>query len=87
MFKMNAIEKEWEPIDTLHDNSLFLGTKSSLSCRASDFEGCHPNSVYFTDYLNGEDTGIYNVSNDTVERFPGFEQLSFLHSVWVEPIP
>ncbi|XP_058742556.1 F-box protein At2g26160-like [Vicia villosa] len=90
VYKMNWNERKWEQIQSLGEHSLFIGTKSSLCCCAADFVGCRPNCIYFTyftDYVNGKDVGIYNLSDKSIEPLPGYLSNSYGHSVWVELTP
>ncbi|KAE9453332.1 hypothetical protein C3L33_14766, partial [Rhododendron williamsianum] len=41
--------KEWVEINSLGDDTLFLGDNYSLSVTASSFPGCQANCVYYTD--------------------------------------
>lgn len=62
----------------LADEALFLGHGHSMSVKASDFPGCRPNSIYFTDdFLDfpppyqprgAIDIGVFNLEDEHVER-------------------
>lgn len=62
----------WVEVDSLRDDALFLGENHSLAISASDFHGCRPNCIYYTDDYNSCssylpfgpcDMGIYNLED------------------------
>ncbi|KAL5570061.1 hypothetical protein UlMin_026636 [Ulmus minor] len=59
VLKFDFDTRMWIEIKCLGEESLFLGDNSSISILASNFVGCQPNSIYFT---NDEDTVRINVN-------------------------
>ncbi|KAI8569553.1 hypothetical protein RHMOL_Rhmol02G0287200 [Rhododendron molle] len=78
VFKVDLKDLAWaEELHSLGDNALFVGHNSSISVRASNFQGIKPSCIYYTgDYIyNGvsrflergrKDTGIYNMKDRSV---------------------
>ncbi|KAI8569280.1 hypothetical protein RHMOL_Rhmol02G0266700 [Rhododendron molle] len=79
LFKVDLKDLAWaEELHSLGDNALFVGHNSSISVRASNFQGIRPNCIYYTNdyfYKGGsrfferggkEDTGIYNMEDRSV---------------------
>ncbi|KAK9665475.1 hypothetical protein RND81_14G114400 [Saponaria officinalis] len=74
--------KNWFPVDALRDGARFLGDNYSMYVIASQFPGCRPNSVYFTDDVQDADMkllfshqftchreiGIFHLDNNMIER-------------------
>jgi|UniRef100_A0A2N9GZ80 hypothetical protein len=62
-------------LESLGDDTLFVGDNNSMSVSAANFPGCQPNSIYFThDYIDctrfnnfyqPHDVGIFNVKDGT----------------------
>ncbi|KAJ9679459.1 hypothetical protein PVL29_021403 [Vitis rotundifolia] len=40
---------KWNQVESLGDAALFLGGNHSITIQASDYHGCQPNSIYFSD--------------------------------------
>ncbi|KAL5074529.1 hypothetical protein RYX36_013513 [Vicia faba] len=72
IYKINVDLVRWDKIQTLGENSLFLGMNYSHSFSAADFVGCRPNSIYFTDDIRGgkHDIGIYSLSDQSFQPLP-----------------
>ncbi|KAF7150890.1 hypothetical protein RHSIM_Rhsim02G0229800 [Rhododendron simsii] len=76
-----------EELHSLGDNALFVGHNSSISVRASNFQGIRPNCIYYmVDYFykggsrfSDKDTGIYNMEDRSVA--PCYIGGSFSH-IW-----
>ncbi|KAL5570055.1 hypothetical protein UlMin_026630 [Ulmus minor] len=62
VLKFDFDTRMWIEIKCLGEESLFLGDNSSISILTSNFVGCQPNSIYFT---NDEDTVRINVNGLT----------------------
>ncbi|KAF6152584.1 hypothetical protein GIB67_013031 [Kingdonia uniflora] len=66
-----------QPVEmkTLHGQSLFLGSNSSISISSSNFPECKPNCIYFTEdhfdcfeYSGGpQDLGVFNLEKGILE--------------------
>uniref|UniRef100_A0A2N9FBD4 DUF295 domain-containing protein n=1 Tax=Fagus sylvatica TaxID=28930 RepID=A0A2N9FBD4_FAGSY len=62
-------------LESLGDDTLFVGDNNSMSVSAANFPGCQPNSIYFThDYIDctgfnefyrPHDVGVFNVEDGT----------------------
>ncbi|KAH7866584.1 hypothetical protein Vadar_022284 [Vaccinium darrowii] len=64
-------------INSLGGDALFLGNNDSLCVSASNFPGCQPNCIYYTDdYIDKEfekpfgplDTGIYSLEDKSIRK-------------------
>ncbi|KAK9665476.1 hypothetical protein RND81_14G114500 [Saponaria officinalis] len=93
--------KNWLPVDTLRDGALFLGDNYSMYVVASQFPGCRPNSVYFTDDVQDADMkllishqftcrreiGIYHLDNYMIERIecPLPKESRLPPPIWITP--
>lgn len=101
VFKMNWGLLTWQRVESLNDRVLFVGGNSSLSFCASEFSGCSPDCVYFTDDYsesNDEDAcgkhdlGIFRFRDKSVEPLPCFPPssgswLGWPLPIWVSPNP
>ncbi|XP_059437046.1 F-box protein SKIP23-like [Corylus avellana] len=90
-------ESKWVETKNLGNGSLFLGENNSTYMSASDCLGCHPNSIYFTEYCpphtyfaHSYDMGIFNLGDgsflqrDCVSKFLS-SPVSILPPIWIEP--
>ncbi|KAE7995280.1 hypothetical protein FH972_000098 [Carpinus fangiana] len=66
---------KWVETKSLGGGALFLGEKTSTYVSASDFPGCQPNSIYFTDRQhytcfasNNYDMNIFNLEDGSFQR-------------------
>ncbi|XP_059437047.1 F-box protein At2g26160-like [Corylus avellana] len=65
---------KWVETKSLGDGALFLGEKTSIYVSASDFPGCQPNSIYFTDrqndtcFASNYDMSIFNLGDGSFQR-------------------
>ncbi|KAI4374888.1 hypothetical protein MLD38_012827 [Melastoma candidum] len=85
-------EPRWDPIDSLGDFAVFIGTNSSFSIRAADFPGCVGDRIYFTeDYSEGlapeHISGTYSLRDRRVEFlcFRGYDCVPA--PIWLSPNP
>ncbi|KAK1431311.1 hypothetical protein QVD17_07768 [Tagetes erecta] len=76
VYKLAMNELKWESVSDLDGHALFLGENSSMAFCASDFPGCKPDCIYFTDDYsewnydgaNGNhDLGVYDLGNGSIE--------------------
>ncbi|PIA65127.1 hypothetical protein AQUCO_00100553v1 [Aquilegia coerulea] len=99
VFKLDLVKNKWNHINSLDGRVLFLGENSSFSLAASDFPGCKPNAIYFTDdYFEGyadneefgigpHDMGIFNLENQSHEpHYPTKSNMIIPAPIWVEPM-
>ncbi|KAF6152410.1 hypothetical protein GIB67_038033 [Kingdonia uniflora] len=96
VFKLEQCEKKWVRVDSLDDNTFFVGFSSSFSLPALDCFGCKPNCIYFTDdsikgdedklfYSGlGNDNGAFNLAEKSLEANP---IISGLAPSYTKPIP
>lgn len=86
----------WVEITSLGDDALFLGDNHSVSVLASDFPGCRPNSIYFTDDLitfghpddfGSCDMGLFSLEDGKITTHCTLHPSQRLlpPSVWIEP--
>ncbi|PIA42822.1 hypothetical protein AQUCO_02000339v1 [Aquilegia coerulea] len=96
VFKLDPAKLEWTLIHDMGDTILFLGDNSSISRSASDFPGCKPNCIYYTDHMAMEqktgrlykpqDMGIYNLADGTHQQhYPMASRINFPSPIWLEP--
>ncbi|XVE64177.1 hypothetical protein DITRI_Ditri07aG0080800 [Diplodiscus trichospermus] len=74
---------KWMEIKSIGDSALFLGDNNS-SVIASNFPGCHPNSIYFTDLgVYDMETGSFtpHYTTDNVRRLKMARQ----RPIWIVP--
>ncbi|KAJ0462853.1 hypothetical protein HanHA300_Chr14g0508661 [Helianthus annuus] len=85
----------WESVYELDDWALFVGENSSVAIRASDFEGCKGNQIYFTDDYsewnydgaNGDhDLGVYDLEDGSVAALPCYTRKFYNGRRWPPPI-
>ncbi|PIA56407.1 hypothetical protein AQUCO_00700614v1 [Aquilegia coerulea] len=96
VFKLDLVAFKWIKMNTLHGRVLFLGRNSSYSLLASDFPGCKPNSVYFTDDyyerfvedygLGPRDMGVFNLEDGSHEPHYRTGSKKIPAHIWIEPI-
>ena len=92
--------EELVEVKSLGDKILFVGDNQSMSILASNFPGCQPNSIYFTDdfidvgrrknpYLptGPFDMGIYCLENGTFQKHytPEYIHRYLAPPLWVVP--
>ncbi|XP_004308486.1 PREDICTED: putative F-box protein At4g22660 [Fragaria vesca subsp. vesca] len=87
IYRLKSISKgfEWEKVESLHNQSLFLGGNHSISLSCHSLPECEENSIYFTDdrwwemnkngkygvgNIGGHDLGVYNIKDDIVKPMP-----------------
>ncbi|XP_058782905.1 probable F-box protein At1g44080 [Vicia villosa] len=91
VLKMNWNMLNWEEIQTLGENMLFVGLRSCVSFTAADFAGCRPNCIYFTnEFFGRDDFGIYSLSDESIELLANYPLNSdgrLRFPVWVTPNP
>ncbi|PIA28202.1 hypothetical protein AQUCO_07200088v1 [Aquilegia coerulea] len=95
VFKLEQVALNWVEMTTLGGQTLFLGDNTSMSILASDFPGCKPNCIYFTDEGFGDtvgefgyiDMGVYNVENGSTEpHYPqNYKTVRNPAPFWIEP--
>ncbi|PIA42706.1 hypothetical protein AQUCO_02000273v1 [Aquilegia coerulea] len=97
VFKLDPVIVEWSRIHDMGDTILFLGDNSSISGSASEFPGCKPNCIYYTDdgyrievragsLYNPHDMGIYNLADGTHQpHYPTASRINFPAPIWLEP--
>ncbi|KAL5705087.1 hypothetical protein ACHQM5_023432 [Ranunculus cassubicifolius] len=100
VFKLDRIGNNWNKVATLNGHALFLGLSTSLSVLASDFPGCKPHSIYYTDdYTEAwnwkatecaehllHDIGMFNIEDGTTEQHYPTESKKRSHDpIWIEP--
>ncbi|KAL5567927.1 hypothetical protein UlMin_024502 [Ulmus minor] len=56
LFKLDLDQAKWIETKSLGNTTLFIGDNSAISVISSNFDGCQPNSIYFT---HDEDTAEY----------------------------
>ncbi|KAJ0786328.1 hypothetical protein HanOQP8_Chr02g0054121 [Helianthus annuus] len=85
----------WKSVVELDDWALFVGENSSVAIRASDFEGCKGNKIYFTDDYsewnydgaNGDhDLGVYDLEDGSVAALPCYTRKFYNGRRWSPPI-
>ncbi|KAJ0618742.1 hypothetical protein HanLR1_Chr02g0054641 [Helianthus annuus] len=85
----------WKSVVELDDWALFVGENSSVAIRASDFEGCKGNKIYFTDDYsewnydgaNGDhDLGVYDLEDGSVAALPCYTRKFYNGRRWPPPI-
>ncbi|XP_030968889.1 putative F-box protein At1g65770 [Quercus lobata] len=92
--------EEHVEVKSLGDEALFVGDNQSMSILASNFPGCQPNSIYFTDdsidvfaikntYCpkGPFDMGIYCLENGTFQKHytPEYKHRYLAPPLWVVP--
>ncbi|PIA43249.1 hypothetical protein AQUCO_02000586v1, partial [Aquilegia coerulea] len=77
VYKLDRGTFSWEKMETLGDYTLFVGSGTSISVKASDYSGsdCNPGCIYFSYddcLITGmitHDVGIFNLINQEIEPF------------------
>ncbi|XP_071697851.1 F-box protein SKIP23-like [Rutidosis leptorrhynchoides] len=99
VFKLVLDGLVWESVGKLDEWALFIGGNSSMAFRASEFEGCEGNRVYFTDDysewnyngVNGDhDMGVYDLEDGSVVDFACYPQTFYngkrcAPPIWITP--
>lgn len=92
----NSSQPKWVEMKSLGEEALFLGDNYSTAVLASEFPGCWPNSIYFTDdYLEfgppanfgSCDMGVFSLENGNITAPYTLNptQKCMPPSVWIEP--
>ncbi|CAM8988263.1 unnamed protein product [Rhodiola kirilowii] len=88
----------YNEVNTLDGDAFFIGESDCVSVKASEYDGCKPNLIYFIDdywIQNGrgrnnsfEDSGIYNVEEKSVMRHYVSDPMyrSRPSAIWVQPL-
>lgn len=94
IFQVDLRTNTWTVVKDLGNRALFLGYNSSMSIEASEFSGCKPNCIYFTDDCHtvnwfrrdgGKDMGVYNIQEGTiVPHFKGKSYNRINPPIWIE---
>ncbi|XP_008222388.1 PREDICTED: putative F-box protein At1g65770 [Prunus mume] len=81
-------------VKSIGDEALFVGDNHSISILASNFPGCQPNSIYYSDdyisnypSLEGDepyDMGIFNLEDGTITQHYSLHSNS-QRAIWVVP--
>ncbi|XP_062074297.1 F-box protein At2g26160-like [Humulus lupulus] len=96
VFEVDVNDGAFRKVENLGDRALFVGdNSSSFSVKASEFEGCKCNCVYFADdfrkldkcWVRNKDIGIFHLETGEVEHFFVFEEThsNYLAPLWVQP--
>ncbi|PIA27539.1 hypothetical protein AQUCO_07600005v1 [Aquilegia coerulea] len=95
VYRLDSVELKWIETNNLSGRMLFLGRNSSMSLLASDFPGCIPNSIYFTDdYFGGYymklegpyDMGVFNIEDGSfVPQYPTAISKLSPPPIWILP--
>ncbi|CAK9186233.1 unnamed protein product [Ilex paraguariensis] len=92
-------EAERVEVKSLGGDALFLGDNQSMAVLASDFPGCRPNCIYFTDHylmvahpppVYGRcDLGIFNVDDGSFQGLCNLDcsQKHLVPAIWILPTP
>ena len=92
VFKLDQTAHMWVEVESLGDQILFLGEKSTFSAVASEFCGCEGNCIYYTHTLffrNGHryhantTIGIFNLENGNMGPLSSFPDYSKV--IWPPP--
>ncbi|KAL5709923.1 hypothetical protein ACHQM5_020547 [Ranunculus cassubicifolius] len=98
VFKLNLDERKVTEVKSLNNYAVFLGLNTPFSVPASEFLGCKPNCIYFTDdYFEGfsaveeggsgpQDFGVYSLDDGSIEPYYPMESNMINPApIWVEP--
>ncbi|XP_077250866.1 F-box protein SKIP23-like [Tasmannia lanceolata] len=90
VFELDEETGKWIEIESLGDQSLFLGYGNSVSLSASDFPQCKRNCIYFTDNCDdlptwGLDNGVFNLEDKSIEPFYPSCSTWITKPIWVTP--
>lgn len=88
VFQLDKVDLSWSNVKNLCGRTLFVDDNTSVSLFASDFPGCKPNCIYFTDETTFEpyDRGVYNLENGYSEQDCLMNSTSTIrHPFWIEP--
>ncbi|KAK9042153.1 hypothetical protein V6N11_017232 [Hibiscus sabdariffa] len=95
IFKLDTSRGEWDEIQSIGDDILFLGFNSSFSMSSKNFPGHAANCIYFTDdsilfhlqgIAGGFDIGIFNLSDGSIQHLPGYKTCESEISIWPPPV-
>ncbi|CAI9107103.1 OLC1v1006389C1 [Oldenlandia corymbosa var. corymbosa] len=89
VYQLDIVNRNWERISTLDGDTIFVGSNASMSISSVEAErsGIKSNCIYFTYHYitelgaserGGKDMGIYNMQDESVERFDGVVNQSLL---------
>lgn len=76
VFKLTGNGKQWDEMSSIGNLAIFLGANQSICVSAPDFQGCQPNSIYFTDdcvevafhkHKGPHDMGVFNLGSRKME--------------------
>ncbi|KAF5188582.1 F-box skip23-like protein [Thalictrum thalictroides] len=95
VYRLDPVELKWLETKNLLGRMLFLGRNSSMSLLASDFAGCKPNSIYFTDdYFGGYhmklqgpyDMGVFDIEDGSLKpHYPTAISKLSPPPIWILP--
>ncbi|XP_038704797.1 uncharacterized protein LOC120000752 [Tripterygium wilfordii] len=97
-FRIDRSEQlaRWIAVTDVGERALFVGQNESVCFMASEYRGCMGNCIYFTsnvdtmpfnDHLGEYDTGIYKLSDGTIESLPPCPRNLRPPPIWVTPNP
>ncbi|PIA43348.1 hypothetical protein AQUCO_01900017v1 [Aquilegia coerulea] len=92
VFKLDTVKHKWFEIRNLGGQTLFLGDNTSVSLLASDYPGCSPNCIYFTEefcfYKKSDgryDIRVFNLEERSIEVYRATEaKRIFTAPIWIE---
>ncbi|KAL6009592.1 hypothetical protein ACLOJK_000020 [Asimina triloba] len=85
VFKMDASRSDWIKVDNLGDQILFLGNGCSKSLSAKELSGFKGNHIFFTGNGLSHESGVFNLEDGSIERFPLANLQSSKKPFWVTP--
>ncbi|PIA49898.1 hypothetical protein AQUCO_01300555v1 [Aquilegia coerulea] len=96
VFKLDEFTRNWVQVESLGDQTLFLGDNTSISISSSHYYGCKRNCIYFTDdYFEGywvdklsgpSDIGVFNLEDGSIKQhYPLKSNIVFPPPIWIEP--
>ncbi|KAK2983549.1 hypothetical protein RJ640_023083 [Escallonia rubra] len=87
----------WVQIESIGDQALFLGDNHAVCVSTSEFSGCKPNSIYYTEHYFDEfgyvpcgtddDNGVFDLGNRRLELHyvPDPSHKPLLPAIWIVP--
>ncbi|KAK2983547.1 hypothetical protein RJ640_023081 [Escallonia rubra] len=87
----------WVQIESIGDQALFLGDNHAVCVSTSEFSGCKPNSIYYTEHYFDElgyvpcgtddDNGVFDLGNRSLELHyvPDPSHKPLLPAIWIVP--
>ncbi|KAL5702475.1 hypothetical protein ACHQM5_027689 [Ranunculus cassubicifolius] len=89
--------RKWKKVKIIGDKAFFVGKNSSFSLSTSDYLGCKPNSIYFTDCKTlhkaslepiRHDVSIFNMEDKSIQNIYPLDSKPMRPSAfWFTPIP